>query len=110
LDAQKNHNEFVYLKFKRKAHALAKNFHFPAEAAMAPVKTFASSCGPNVPVKLAMKGWEATDTHIHFGENLGLTNLRKTLLKLKEEVDVCLERLESAVDGLLGSGLKFVDV
>jgi hypothetical protein len=34
------------------------------------------------------------------------------LLKLKEEVAVCLERLDSAVDGLLGSGpkLKFVDV
>jgi len=37
---------------------------------------------------------------------------RETLLKLKEEVVVCLERLDTTVDGLLGNGpkIKVVDL
>jgi len=37
---------------------------------------------------------------------------RETLLKLKEEVVVCLERLDTTMDGLLGNGpkIKVVDL
>jgi hypothetical protein len=41
-------------------------------------------------------------TLFHFGESLQLSKIRELLLKLKEEVGVCLMRLDSAVDGLLG--------
>ncbi len=102
---------------KKKIQALAKISRILAKAATTlvkitqpPVKPFASTCGPEVFENQAAKGWEAIDTLVHFGESLQFTNLRETL-KLKEEVDVCLERLVLAVDGPLGSGpkLEFVD-
>jgi hypothetical protein len=104
--------------FKWKLQAQEKNSLFSAKVGKALVKltqplvkTLASSCGPEGSVKQVAKGWEATDMHVRFGESLELTNLREMLLKLKEEVDVCLRRPDSTVEGLLGSGpkLKLLD-
>jgi len=98
---------------KRKIQALVKHTQFPVKAIPVPVKTphppvklFTSNCGHTVSEKQAAKGGVASDTLFHFGESLELSNLRETLLKLKEEVGVCLMRLDSAVDGLLGSEPK----
>jgi hypothetical protein len=67
-----------------------------------PVKVFTSKGGPTVSEKQAVKGGVASDTLFHFGESLKLSNIRETLLKLKEEVGICLMRLDLAVDGPLG--------
>jgi len=56
-----------------------------------------------------VKGSGASDSSTHFGANPDLASLGETLVKLKEEVTVCLERLdyvESVVVGILGSGPK----
>jgi hypothetical protein len=52
--------------------------------------------------KQTVKGRVDTDTLPHFGESIMISNLKETLLKLKEDVDQCLKRLGSAEIGLTG--------
>jgi hypothetical protein len=52
--------------------------------------------------KQTIKGRVDTDTLPHFGESIVISNLKETLLKLKEDVDQCLKRLGSAEIGLIG--------
>jgi len=101
---------------KQRIPVSAKISHVSSYAAKAPTKhtqplakPVASFCGPVAFAKHTVKGRGASDSSTHFGVNLKLASLRETLVKLKEVVVFCLERLdyaESVVVGLLGSGPK----
>jgi hypothetical protein len=98
----------------RRGPVPTKISHVPTVAAKAPVnhtqrpaKPVVSFCSLAASAKHTVNGCGAFDSSTHFGANLELASLRETLVKLKEEVTVCLERLdyaESAVVGILGSG------
>lgn len=70
-------------------------------------------CGPQPSVSFAMLGRVTTITDIgvaecitHFGESFDLLSLRKTLVRLQEELAFCLSGLAFFEGGLLGSGPK----
>jgi hypothetical protein len=93
----------------RRIPAPAKISLVTTYAAKALAKPVALFCGHVASAKHSVKGHGASKSSTHFGANLELASLRETLVKLKEEVVVCLERLdyaESVVVGLLGSGPK----
>jgi hypothetical protein len=90
-------------------HVLMSTATAPAKTTQPPAKFVASYYGSKVSAKPTGKGVWASNLTAHFGDSLEFASLRETLLKFKEEVVVCLERLdsaESAVVGLLGSGPK----
>jgi hypothetical protein len=85
---------------KRRILALTKTTHFltyaatiPAKSTQPQVKIVASYCGYEVSAKPTAKGCREFDLIAHFGDSLEIASLREALLKIKEEVVVCLERL-----------------
>jgi hypothetical protein len=92
---------------KQRILASAKDSLVPRTATSAPVNILpAEHVVSNCADKAAAEGYGSSDRNFLPGDSFGLFNLRGTLLKLKEEVSACLER----VVGLFGRVLHFVSV